>query len=180
MSTSSEIKTLSFENKIDYFKKIFSNMDNENTCDILNIFRLVNSYNTFDNDFFEHEDSYISDITEFIDIKLALEDDINNFSLELVKWYLSILANCDVKAVSESEEKESVEIPLTIVGFFANCTIPIMSAIMKSVDLSLIDMGNLYKPKTLLCLNITSNMFNQQSFVFKLLDILKDSNLENN
>ena len=63
--TSQEIKSLELNEKIEYFRNIFSNLNNENEFDILNIFRLVNSYNTFDDDFFDHEGSYITDIAEF-------------------------------------------------------------------------------------------------------------------
>ena len=95
--TSQEIKSLELNEKIEYFRNIFSNLNNENEFDILNIFRLVNSYNTFDDDFFDHEGSYITDIAEFIDIKMALEEEINNFSVELIKWYFSLLYSCDIK-----------------------------------------------------------------------------------
>ena len=51
--TSQEIKSLELNEKIEYFRNIFSNLNNENEFDILNIFRLVNSYNTFDDDFLD-------------------------------------------------------------------------------------------------------------------------------
>lgn len=160
--TSQEIKSLELNEKIEYFRNIFSNLNNENEFDILNIFRLVNSYNTFDDDFFDHEGSYITDIAEFIDIKMALEEEINNFSVELIKWYFSLLYSCDIKT-DNSDSDSFVEIPMLIYGFFVNATIPVMSTIMNNIDMSEIDLTNLQKVKGAFIL--MSKMFQTHSFV---------------
>lgn len=159
--TSTEIRNLELDKKIDYFRELLKNLDNSNSTDILNVYRLVNSYNTFDDDFFDDEKSYICDISEFIDVKMTLEDEIAEFNLTLVKWYLSMLASCDIKTDVDTEEL--VEIPFTIYGLFASMTIPVMSAIMNSVDMTKIDMGNLYKVKG--AFQLMSNMFRTQAFV---------------
>lgn len=159
--TSIEIRNLELDKKIDYFRELLKNLDNSNATDILNIYRLINSYNTFDDDFFEDEKSYICDISEFIDIKMTLEDEISEFNLILVKWYLSMLASCDIKTDGDTEDL--VEIPFTVYGFFASATIPVMSAVMNSVDMTKIDMGNLYKVKG--AFQLMSNMFRAQAFV---------------
>lgn len=159
--TSIEIRNLELDKKIDYFRELLKNLDNSNATDILNVYRLINSYNTFDDDFFEDEKSYICDISEFIDIKMTLEDEISEFNLTLVKWYLSMLASCDIK--TDADADELVEIPFLIYGLFASMTIPVMSAIMNSVDMTKIDMGNLYKVKG--AFQLMSNMFRTQAFV---------------
>lgn len=159
--TSIEIRNLELDKKIDYFRELLKNLDNSNATDILNIYRLINSYNTFDDDFFEDEKSYICDISEFIDIKMTLEDEISEFNLTLVKWYLSMLASCDIK--TDGDIEDLVEIPFTVYGFFASVTIPVMSAIMNSIDMTKIDMGNLYKVKG--AFQLMSNMFRTQAFV---------------
>lgn len=166
--TSNEIKNLSLEEKIGYFRSLLTNLDNSNEADILNVFRLVNSYNIFDEDFFSHRDSYISDISEFIDIKMALEKEIQEFSLILVKWYLSVLASCDVKA--DDEEETKVAIPMFIYGFFASATIPVMSALMNSVDRSAIDLTDLYRVRG--AFTLLSRMFQSHSFVASCFEIL--------
>ena len=160
--TSQEIKSLELNEKIEYFRNIFSNLNNENEFDILNIFRLVNSYNTFDDDFFFFFCSYITDIAEFIDIKMALEEEINNFSVELIKWYFSLLYSCDIKT-DNSDSDSFVEIPMLIYGFFVNATIPVMSTIMNNIDMSEIDLTNLQKVKGAFIL--MSKMFQTHSFV---------------
>lgn len=159
--TTAEIRNLETEKKIEYFRNILKDYNNSNAIDILNIYRLINSYNTFDDDFFNNPNSYICDISEFIDIKMSLEDEIDEFCLELVKWYLSMLASCDVKV--ETDQDEMVEIPFMIYGFFTSASIPVMSSIMNAVDMTQIDMGNLYKVKG--AFQLMANLFRTQAFV---------------
>lgn len=164
-----EIKKLSVDEKIEYFRNIIKDLNTKNEVDILNVFRLINTYNTFDDDFFNHKDSYISDISEFIDIKMALNDELKEFSLVLVKWYLSILASCDIKVVDDNDE-EKVEMPTLIQGIFTAATVSMMSSLMNSVDMTTIDMGNLYKVRGAFV--ILSRLFQSHSFVASYLNIL--------
>lgn len=164
-----EIKKLTVDEKIEYFRNIIKDLNTKNEVDILNVFRLINTYNTFDDDFFNHKDSYISDISEFIDIKMALNDELKEFSLVLVKWYLSILASCDIKVVDDNDE-EKVEMPTLIQGIFTAATVSMMSSLMNSVDMTTIDMGNLYKVRGAFV--ILSRLFQSHSFVASYLNIL--------
>lgn len=164
-----EIKKLTVDEKIEYFRNILKDLNTKNEVDILNVFRLINTYNTFDDDFFDHKDSYISDISEFIDIKMALNDELKEFSLVLVKWYLSILTSCDIKVVDDNDE-EKVEMPTLIQGIFTAATVSMMSSLMNSVDMTTIDMGNLYKVRGAFV--ILSRLFQSHSFVASYLNIL--------
>lgn len=138
------VRELPFEDKVEYYQGILADYDNTNEVDILNIFRLVNSYNIFDDKFFDGKESYVTSISEFIDLKMELADEIQTFSAEVVKWYLSLLASCDVR---EEESDNNSELPATIAGFMVNASIPVMSALMTSSDLSDIDLNNLYQVK---------------------------------
>ena len=164
-----EIKKLTVDEKIEYFRNIIKKLNTKNEVDVLNVFRLINTYNTFDDDFFNHKDSYISDISEFIDIKMALNEELKDFSLVLVKWYLSILASCDIKVVDDNDE-EKVEMPTLIQGIFTAATVSRMSSLMNSVDMTTIDMGNLYKVRGAFV--ILSRLFQSHSFVASYLNIL--------
>ena len=164
-----EIKKLTVDEKIEYFRNILKDLNTKNEVDILNVFRLINTYNTFDDDFFDHKDSYISDISEFIDIKMALNEELKDFSLVLVTWYLSILASCDIKVVDDNDE-EKVEMPTLIQGIFTAATVSMMSSLMNSVDMTTIDMGNLYKVRGAFI--ILSRLFQSHSFVASYLNIL--------
>ena len=163
-----EIKSMNVTDKIEYFRNLLKTMDTQNETDILNVFRLINTYNTFDDDFFEHKDSYISDISEFIDIKMSLEEELKEFSLQLVIWYLSILASCDIKTDDSDDVK--VDIPLLIYGIFASATLPMMSSLMNSVDMTAIDMSKLHKVRG--AFTILSRLFNSHAFVASYLNIL--------
>lgn len=164
-----EIKKLTVDEKIEYFRNIIKDLNTKNEVDILNVFRLINTYNTFDDDFFNHKNSYISDISEFIDIKMALNEELKDFSLVLVTWYLSILASCDIKVVDDNDE-EKVEMPTLIQGIFTAATVSMMSSLMNSVDMTTIDMGNLYKVRGAFI--ILSRLFQSHSFVASYLNIL--------
>ena len=164
-----EIKKLTVDEKIEYFRNIIKKLNTKNEVDVLNVFRLINTYNTFDDDFFNHKDSYISDISEFIDIKMALNEELKDFSLVLVKWYLSILASCDIKVVDDNDE-EKVEMPTLIQGIFTAATVSMMSSLMNSVDMTTIDLGNLYKVRGAFV--ILSRLFQSHSFVASYLNIL--------
>lgn len=164
-----EIKKLTVDEKIEYFRNIIKDLNTKNEVDILNVFRLINTYNTFDDDFFDNKDSYISDISEFIDIKMALNEELKDFSLVLVTWYLSILASCDIKVVDDNDE-EKVEMPTLIQGIFTAATVSMMSSLMNSVDMTRIDMGNLYKVRGAFI--ILSRLFQSHSFVASYLNIL--------
>lgn len=172
--TCNNVKNMALSEKVEYFRSIFINPDDASETDVLNVFRLVNSYNTFDEEFFNNENSYIRDITEFIDLKLTLEPEIKKFQAELVKWYLSILASCDIKA--DDEEETKVEMPALICGFFASSNISIMSNIMNKVDLNEIDMSNLYRVKGAFML--LSTLFNSHAFVAGYIEMLSGNNAE--
>lgn len=166
--TATEIRNLEINAKMEYFRNLFMHPDTVTEEDILNVYRLVNSYNTFDDNFFTHESSYISDITEFIDLKMGLENEIAEFSFTLIKWYLSLLSSCDIKADDEAETY--VEMPKLICGFFTCATIPVMSSIMNKVDLDSIDKNSLFKVKG--AFSVLANLFNSHSFVASYFDFL--------
>ncbi len=149
--TPQEIKALPLDKKTEVFRKLLTNgyLAEGNDCtevDILNVYRLVNSYNVFDSDFFKQENCYFNEISEFIDVKSALQTELHEFILELVKWYLSILTSCDIPLTIEQDDSK-VAIPTMFYGIFLLGTAPLMSSLMGKVDMSRIDMTNLYKVK---------------------------------
>lgn len=144
--TPKEIKALPLDKKIEVFRKLLTDGTASDPVDILNVYRLVNSYNVFDDDFFQQESSYFTDISDFIDVKSALAAELNDFILELVTWYLSIITSCDIPLTIEQDDSK-VSIPATFYGIFLLGSAPLMSSLMGKVDLSRINMTNLYKVK---------------------------------
>lgn len=62
---------------------------NENI--IININLLISGYNTLDDSMFTMPEIYISDLEQFLDIKLELADDIKTIQTNTIKWYLACL-----------------------------------------------------------------------------------------
>lgn len=166
--TAIEIKKLPVKEKIDYFKKIFNNLNTDNEVDILNIYRMVNSYNTFDDNFFEDEKSYINDVSEFIDVKMGLIDEINDFSFTVIKYFLAIIKSCDINECDAQEN--AVEIPSLVFGFLANSTVPVIATMMNATDLEDLNINEL--PKVKGGFYIFSKLFQAHTFVTSFLDDL--------
>jgi len=141
-----EIKNFSFEKKLNYFKNLLNNKDCSEPTDILNIFRLINAHNVFDDNFFEHEQSYINDIAEYIDLRQELKDEIQEFYTHLVFWYLSLIASCDLP-LSPIDEKDLKELPSLYFGIFSLGTISLFANIMNKVNNMSIQMNELFKVK---------------------------------
>jgi hypothetical protein len=62
---------------------------NENI--IVNINLLISGYNTLDDSMFSMSEIYVSDLEQFLDIKLELADDIKEVQTNTIKWYLACL-----------------------------------------------------------------------------------------
>ena len=167
--TPSEIKSLAFPEKTAYFRRLLTDGDIENEVDILNVFRVVNSYNVFDETFFSQEASYINDVTEFIDIKTELEEEINEFITELITWYLSIIASSDIP-LTLAQDNTKRTIPATFYGIFILGSVPMLSSLMNKIDLGKIDMTNLYKVQD--GFTLLSRLFGNQAIVGAFLEKL--------
>ena len=164
------IKEQTTDKKVEHFKNLLNGTITEpDSADILNVYRLVNTYNIFDEDFFENENSYINDISEYIDIKMELVDELKSFSQELAKWYLGIVYSCDIK-LSEEDESEMKEMPLLIYGVFSLSSLSMIASILNSCGLDTIKVNEL--PKVKGAFMMLSKLFNSHSFVASYIDKL--------
>lgn len=163
---SKEIKEMTLEDKTEYYRSLLKNLDNGNECDLFNLYVMIDTYNVFDDSFFNNEKCYLKDISEFIDIKLALRDELEAFNETLITWYLSALASCDAKR--DMEESEFEEMPLTIKGIFSCATISVLSSIMNKIDLSMIDLTMLHNVKG--AFTLVAKLFNNHSFIADCMD----------
>lgn len=99
-----DIKDLPFETKRDVLKYALTTDNIIDTTLILNIFLLIKGYNTFDDRFFESRQVCMKSLEEFIDLKLALKDELNAFINNLKKWYYSVITCCGlVEYVSDDK-----------------------------------------------------------------------------
>ena len=167
--TPKEIKALPLDKKTEVFRKLLTDGESANDVDILNVFCLVNSYNVFDEDFFKQESCYFNEISEFIDVKSALQGELNDFIQELVTWYLSIIASCEIPLTIEQDDSK-VTIPSTFYGIFLLGSAPLMASLMGKIDLGKIDMTNLYKVKE--GFSVLSRLFGNHALVGAFLEKL--------
>lgn len=163
---SKEIKEMALKDKIEYYRSILKNLDNNNECDLFNLYIMIDSYNVFDENFFNNEKCYLKDISEFIDIKLTLREELESFCETLITWYFSVLASCDIKR--DMEDTQFEEMPLTIKGILSCTTIPVLSSIMNKTDLSTIDLTMLHSVRGAFVL--AAKLFNVHSFMVDCMD----------
>lgn len=66
----------------------------EDCCDawmILNIINLIKLYNSLEEDFFEAETTYFDNVEEFVDAKLDLDEELQDFIKQLSIYFISLL-----------------------------------------------------------------------------------------
>lgn len=105
-----DVKNLSPEVKIEFFKYILSNEDILDSVIILNIFNMVKCYNAFDDSYFDSESTFFKDFEEYLDIKTELREDLDKFSKQLCIYYLSILYSCGV--TDDNADRDIISMPL--------------------------------------------------------------------
>ncbi len=152
------------EEKIEHFRSLLTNLDNDNENDILNVYALISTYNSFDDSFFASKNIYLDDISEFIDVKLALKDELEAFNTTLITWYLGSLKSCDMRIADDSY----VEMPLLIKGVLTCTSLVELSSIMSKADMSPIDLNTLPKVKGAFIL--TAKLFQNHAFVAECMD----------
>lgn len=57
---------------------------------ILNIFMLLKTYNTFNNEYFNHKYIYVNNITDVLDLKIELKSEIQYVSTEIARYFMSL------------------------------------------------------------------------------------------
>ena len=87
-------------------------LQDEDLCDpvmCLNIFNLVKNYNALSENFFENNDIYITNIEQFLDIKLGLKDDISRVSTKLAKYFISLIKYAHRTTINSGESVQKIE-----------------------------------------------------------------------
>lgn len=89
-------KDLSFEDKILFFKEIFKRDNIINPSLLVNISLLILG-GSLEDEIFSREDIFFKSLVEYLDIKYELKTEINEFNLNLSKFFLGILKGYSVK-----------------------------------------------------------------------------------
>lgn len=88
------IKNLPYDYRKDALGLALKTENLQNPIFLSNVFCLIKGYNTFADAYFEHEQVFLNDEVEFLDIFDDLEQEIADVSLKVAEYYVSMLKTC--------------------------------------------------------------------------------------
>lgn len=164
------IKKHDFNIKKQFFKLCLTNNNITNPDILLNIIMFIRSYNDFSDDFFNLDNIYVNDITEFLDIKLELKTEFDAFITQFAKWYYSIF-KC-VHKVEFNFLENTQKIPLVFEKIILSCDFITISGIISKTNN--INFSDLYLVENaLMYISILAQKMNYSSELTKLFDFSK-------
>lgn len=126
-----DLKHCSVEKKAELIKFALQFDKLEDPLMLLNILNLIKVYNTLDESYFKSADVYVNSIEELLDLKLAINSELKEFSKRLVIYFLGVLKSYNKMAFTPADEH--IELPIvfqnifrvvdiaTIASLFAKC-----------------------------------------------------------
>lgn len=120
-----DIKNLSLDDKIACFKFFLNSKAMRNYSVISNIFILINGITELDQTTFDDERFFFNGLEEYVDIKLGLKEDIKNFGVNLIQYYLGIIKGLNVRL-----DELKTHIPNTYFCIFNLLTPELLSSLM--------------------------------------------------
>ena len=104
------IKNLSYDFRKDALGLALKTENQKNPIFLMNVFCLIKGYNTFEESYFEHEQVFLNDEIEFLDIFDDLEEEIRTVTLKTAEYYVSMLKTCNlVEAVENNPNAVAME-----------------------------------------------------------------------
>lgn len=103
-----DLKSCPTELKIEAIKYALTLDNLSDPLMILNILNLIKVYNTLDDEFFKLPDIYVNTVEELLDIKLALRDDLKEFSRKLSIYFLSIIKSYNKLTFTPADEHKDL------------------------------------------------------------------------
>ena len=97
-----------------------------------NIFCLIKGYNTFSDAYFAHEQVFLNDEIEFLDIFDDLEKEISEVTLKMAEYYVSMLKTCNLVDAVESNPN-AVKLDNLYSFLFNAVDVTILAKILSSV-----------------------------------------------
>lgn len=85
-----KLKNLQLEKKAEVIKFALTYENLRDPLMLLNIFNLIKTYNTLDNQFFNNQNIYICDIQELLDLKLEISKQLKIFIKQLSIYVISL------------------------------------------------------------------------------------------
>lgn len=126
------IKNLSYEHRKAALGAALKTEDIINPIFLSNIFCLIKGYNTFSDSYFEHEQVFLNDEVEFLDIFDDLEEEIKHVTYKLAEYYVSMLKTCNLTEAVENNPN-TVKIEFLYEYLFSTMDITILARILSSV-----------------------------------------------
>lgn len=157
------LRGLSTELLTEGLRLCFGRLDIANPCILLNLYNTVKRYNTLDNSFFESEEVWFTSIEQFLDIKVGLRSEIQDFTNKMAYWYLSCIYSMHKVEYTMLEHHEPM--PDIYRNFMLTSDLYTMSALVakadniQTKDLMLVDNSYAYVTELALRSNIAAKLF---------------------
>ena len=97
-----------------------------------NVFCLIKGYNTFEEAYFEHEQVFLNDEVEFLDIFDDLEEEIKHVTYQTAEYYVSMLKTCNLVEAVENNPN-AVEMEDIYIYLFNSMDVTILAKVLSSV-----------------------------------------------
>lgn len=91
-----KIKELSIDNKVTCFKFFLGSNVISNISVISNIFLLINGISNIDEDTIDDERIFFNSLEEYVDVKLQIRHEIDEFNIHLLEYYLGVIEGLEV------------------------------------------------------------------------------------
>lgn len=125
------IKNLSYEHRKSALGLALKTPDIKNYIFLMNIFCLIKGYNTFEEAYFEHEQVFLNDEVEFLDIFDDLEQEIKEVTLKTAEYYMSMLKTCNLVEAVENNPN-AVKMENLYVYLFDSMDVTILAKILST------------------------------------------------
>ena len=126
------IKNLSYDYRKDALGLALKTPALKNPTFLMNVYCIIKGNNTFDEAYFEHEQVFLNDEVELLDIFDDLEKEIQEVTYKTAEYYVSMLKTCNlIEGVENNPNK--VELENLYVYLFSSMDVTILAKILSSV-----------------------------------------------
>lgn len=120
-----EIKELTTDEKIECFKFFLTSEVITNVSVISNLYLLIDGISNIDEDMDNDERIFFSSLEEYVDIKLSIRKEIDEFNIKLLQYYLGVIEGIDVTL-----DELKVHIPNTHFNLMSLVTVNLISKLI--------------------------------------------------
>lgn len=137
------IKKWDFDGKVGFFKEAIKDIGLRNSNILINISLLLKRFNNLDETLFDREDIYFSSIVELIDIKLELQDDLDELRKNIVKYYFSVIKSLAVKNEEQSRDIDNLYFMLLRILSVYDISLMLQKIDISDIDIEFVKCANI-------------------------------------